>query len=86
MMVPTAGRSPNPVYIDGASVTDINGTVQYGWNVWYDSYGIITFALRVLEDLMLIMLGMLINLVIFHFSQIMELPTALRPRYQFLLV
>ena len=34
------------------------------------------FALRALEDLMLIMFGMLIHLVIFHFSRIVELPTA----------
>ena len=37
MMVPTAGRSPNPVYIDGASVTGSPGTggfdANYAWNV-----------------------------------------------------
>ena len=37
--IPTAGHSLNPVYTEGESAIDINGTVQYGWNVWYDSYG-----------------------------------------------
>ena len=36
--IPTDGHSLNPVYTEGESVTDINGTVQYGWNAWYDSY------------------------------------------------